>query len=44
MQAIVPLGLMYGAKTTSADFIVYNLLPAIAGNILGGGFLIGGMY
>jgi formate/nitrite transporter FocA (FNT family) len=41
-QAMVPIGMMYGAHVNVGDFIVKNLLPAIAGNIVGGGFLIGG--
>ena len=41
-QAMVPIGMLYGAHVTVGDFIVLNLLPAVAGNMVGGGFLIGG--
>jgi formate/nitrite transporter FocA (FNT family) len=43
-QAMVPIGMLYGAHVDVGEFIVRNLLPAIAGNIVGGGFLIGGKH
>jgi formate/nitrite transporter FocA (FNT family) len=44
IQALVPIGLMYGANVTASQFIVRNLLPCVAGNIVGGGLIIGGKY
>ena len=44
MQALVPIGMLYGAKASVGTFVVNNILPCIAGNIVGGGFLIGGTY
>jgi formate/nitrite transporter FocA (FNT family) len=43
-QALVPIGMFYGADASVATFIVNNVLPCVAGNILGGGLLIGGTH
>jgi CDP-glucose 4,6-dehydratase len=37
LQALVPIGMLYGANADVSTFIVNNILPAAAGNIVGGG-------
>eukprot|EP00128_Syssomonas_multiformis_P001055 Colp12_sorted_trinity150504_noHs@24681 len=37
----IPLGMMYGADVTVADFIVKNLIPVTLGNTFGGAILCG---
>lgn len=37
----VPLGLMYGAKTTFGEFVANNLIPVTIGNFIGGPIMCG---
>ena len=39
---VIPTGMMFGAKATIAQWIVWNLIPATLGNFLGG-FLFTGL-
>eukprot|EP00956_Cyclotella_meneghiniana_P019086 scaffold32409_cov66-Cyclotella_meneghiniana.AAC.4 len=41
---IIPLGMMRGAKITTADFIMKNLIPVTLGNIVGGALCVMGIY
>ena len=41
-MAFVPMGLMYGADADYGRWLYQNLLLVIAGNIVGGGFAVGG--
>ena len=36
--------MLYGANASVSTFIVNNILPCVAGNIVGGGLLIGGTH
>jgi len=38
---VIPTGMMFGAKVTLAQWIVWNLLPVTLGNFLGGFLLTG---
>ena len=40
----IPLGIFYGAPVSWYDFLVANLLPVTAGNIVGGSFFVGTVY
>jgi len=37
----IPIGMLYGASVSIADFVALNLIPVILGNIVGGAFLVG---
>ncbi|ORX90958.1 fdhC protein [Basidiobolus meristosporus CBS 931.73] len=37
----IPVGMLYGAHVTVADFIVKNLIPVVLGNIVGGAVVVG---
>eukprot|EP01067_Filipodium_phascolosomae_P000670 Filipodium_phascolosomae@DN1501_c0_g1_i1.p1 len=39
----IPIGMMYGAKASVFDFVFKNECPVILGNIIGGGFYLGGV-
>jgi formate/nitrite transporter len=41
---IIPLGMMRGAKITTGDFIMRNLIPVTLGNIVGGALCVMGIY
>eukprot|EP00026_Physarum_polycephalum_P012079 Phypoly_transcript_12349.p1 GENE.Phypoly_transcript_12349~~Phypoly_transcript_12349.p1 ORF type:complete len:362 (+),score=36.24 Phypoly_transcript_12349:137-1087(+) len=43
-MVIVPLSLMYGAPVSTGDFIWRSFIPAALGNLVGGFFLVSGMY
>lgn len=40
----IPTAIFYGADISWASFIIDNLLPATAGNIVGGALFVGGVY
>jgi formate transporter len=40
----VPVGMMLGAGVTWGQFLIWNLLPVTAGNIVGGMVFVGGAY
>lgn len=40
----IPLGMMFGADVSVADFVVDNLIPATLGNIIGGALFVGCAY
>ncbi|MFA6133136.1 MAG: formate/nitrite transporter family protein [Phycisphaerae bacterium] len=40
----VPAGMFYGAKVTWGQFLVNNLVPVTAGNIVGGALFVGLLY
>ena len=41
---LIPMGMILGADITLYDFIFKNIIPATLGNIVGGGFIIPGIY
>eukprot|EP00980_Cylindrotheca_fusiformis_P000771 scaffold184_cov125-Cylindrotheca_fusiformis.AAC.6 len=43
-QFLIPIGMMLGADISVKELLFEALLPATLGNILGGGFLVGGVY
>lgn len=40
----IPVGIFYGADVSWAQFLVNNLIPVTAGNIVGGSFFVGAVY
>ena len=40
----VPVGMMLGAGVTWGQFLIWNLLPVTAGNIVGGFVFVGAAY
>jgi len=38
---VIPCGMMLGSPVTIADFCMYNLVPVIVGNIIGGYIFVG---
>lgn len=41
-MSFIPIALMYGySEFTVSDYIVRNILPALIGNFIGGGILMG---
>lgn len=40
----IPTGILLGASISPVEFLIQNLIPATLGNIVGGAFLVGGLY
>jgi len=39
---VVAIGVMHGAKINIANWLLFNLLPSLLGNYIGGGLIVGG--
>jgi len=39
---VVAIGVMHGAKINFANWLLFNLLPSLLGNYIGGGLIVGG--